>query len=180
MAEAASDLESLKYPVGRFTYDAQPTPYKRSIWLTTIESLPAAMKEAVAGLSDQQLDTPYREGGWTVRQVVHHVADSHMNAYVRLKLALTETSPQIKSYDEKLWAELPDSRLSVEVSLGLLEKLHARWIVLMRSMKEEAFARKWRHPEQGERTLDFLLQLYAWHSRHHVGHVRSLRERNRW
>ena len=180
MAQAEQDLEQLKYPVGRFTYDPQTTPYKRSIWLTSVEQLPAEMKEAVTGLSDEQLDTPYREGGWTIRQVVHHVADSHMNAYVRVKLALTETSPAIKTYDEKLWAELPDSRLSVEVSLGLLEMLHARWMVLLRTMKEEAYARRWRHPEHGERTLDYLLQLYAWHSRHHVGHVRSLRERMRW
>jgi len=180
MAQASQDLEALKYPVGRFGYDPQTTPYKRSVWLTAVESLPAEMKEAVAGLSDEQLDTPYREGGWTVRQVVHHVADSHMNAYVRLKLALTEESPAIKPYEEKLWAELPDSRLSVEVSLALLEMLHARWLVLLRSMNEDAYARTWRHPEHGERTLDYLLQLYAWHSRHHVGHVRSLRERMRW
>ena len=182
MAQASEDqdLERLRYPVGRFEYDPQTTPYKRSVWLTAVESLPQNLREAVTGLSDQQLDTPYRDGGWTVRQVVHHVADSHMNAYVRTKLALTEASPAIKTYDEKLWAELPDSRLSVEVSLGLLDALHGRWMVLLRSMKEEAYARMWKHPEHGERTLDYLLQLYAWHSRHHCGHVRSLRERMHW
>ena len=180
MAQAMGDLEAQKYPVGRFEYDQQPTPQKRSMWLTSIESLPRHMRDAVAGLSDGQLDTPYRDGGWTVRQVVHHVADSHMNAYVRLKLALTEDAPAIKPYDEKRWAELPDSRLSVEVSLELIEALHGRWGVLLRSMKNEAFARTWRHPEHGLRDVDFLVQLYAWHSRHHVGHVRSLRERMHW
>jgi uncharacterized damage-inducible protein DinB len=180
MAQMAQELEGLKYPVGKFEYDRQSTPAKRSAWLTAIESLPGNMKDAVAGLSDAQLDTPYRDGGWTLRQVVHHVADSHMNAYVRLKLALTEESPAIKPYDEKLWAELPDSRLSVEVSIALLEMLHARWSVLLRSLKNDTWARTWRHPEHGERTLDYLLQLYAWHSRHHVGHVRSLRERKGW
>jgi len=180
MAQAMGELEVLKYPVGRFQYDKEPTANKRSMWLTTIEALPASMREAVAGLSDEQLDTPYRQDGWTVRQVVHHVADSHMNAYVRLKLALTETEPAIKPYEEALWAELPDSRLSVEVSLELLDALHARWTVLLRSMRDDAFARTWKHPEHGVRDLDFLLQLYAWHSRHHVGHVRSLRERMHW
>jgi uncharacterized damage-inducible protein DinB len=180
MGQAMGDLEVLKYPVGRFEYDQQPNPNKRSMWLTSIEALPGNMRDAVTGLSDEQLDTTYREGGWTVRQVVHHVADSHMNAYVRLKLALTEIEPAIKPYEESRWAELPDSRLSVEVSLALLDALHSRWTVLLRSMKAEAFARSWRHPEHGVRDLDFLLQLYAWHSRHHVGHVRSLRERMRW
>ena len=174
------DLETQRYPVGRFQLDSQSTPYKRSIWLTSIESLPQALRDAVTGLTEEQLDTPYREGGWTVRQVVHHVADSHTNAYVRTKLALTEDSPSIKPYDEKLWAELPDSRLSVEVSLALLDSLHARWAVLLRSLKDDAFARTWVHPEHGTRDLDYLVQLYAWHSRHHVGHVRSLRERMRW
>ena len=180
MSQAAEDLEALRYPVGRFEHDPASTPRKRSVWLTSIESLPQTLRELVSGLSEDQLDTPYREGGWTVRQVVHHVADSHMNAYVRLKLALTEDEPRIKPYDEKLWAELPDSRLSVEVSLGLLDGLHARWTVLLRSMKDDAFARRWQHPEHGVRDLDYLLQLYAWHSRHHAGHIRSLRERSGW
>ena len=180
MKQAMGDLESLKYPEGRFEYDSRADQQKRSMWLTSIDMLPTRMREAVTGLSDTQLDTPYREGGWTVRQVVHHVADSHMNAYVRLKLALTEEAPAIKPYDEKLWAELPDSRLSVEVSLELIDALHARWGVLLRSMKPETFARTWLHPEHGLRNLDFLLQLYAWHSRHHVGHVRSLRQRMNW
>ena len=180
MSQATGDLETLRYPVGRFTYDPESSALKRSVWLTSIESLPQTLRELVGGLSEQQLDTPYREGGWTVRQVVHHVADSHMNAYVRVKLALTEDNPTVKPYDEKLWAELPDSRLSVEVSLGLIDALHARWVVLLRSMKEDAFRRTWRHPEHGERDLDYLVQLYAWHSRHHCGHIRALRERSGW
>ena len=180
MSQAMQDLEALRYPVGRFELDPASSQEKRSVWLSTMETLPREMRDAVSGLSEEQLDTPYRPGGWTVRQVVHHVADSHMNAYVRLKLALTEDSPQIKPYDEKLWAELPDSSLSVEISLALLEALHARWSVLLRSMKPDAFARTWQHPEHGVRDLDYLVQLYAWHSRHHLGHVRSLRERMRW
>ena len=180
MTTSTQDIEALRYPIGRLLLDATPTPEKRIGWIASIEELPARMREAVAGLSDGRLDTPYRAGGWTVRQLVHHVADSHMNAYVRLKLALTETAPAVKGYDEKLWAELPDSRLPVEVSLTLLESLHGRWVTLLRSMKDETFERAWLHPEHGQRDLDFMLQLYAWHSRHHVAHVRSLREREGW
>jgi hypothetical protein len=180
MSQARADLEALRYPVGRFEYDTSSTALARPVWLTSIESLPQTLRELVAGLSEQQLDTPYREGGWTVRQVVHHVADSHMNAYVRLKLALTEENPTVKPYEEARWAELPDSRLGVEVSLGLIDALHARWVVLLRSMKDDAYARTWQHPEHGVRDLDYLVQLYAWHSRHHCGHIRSLRERSGW
>ena len=175
-----ADLEALRYPVGRFELDRASSPQKRAAWVTTIESLPRHMRDAVSGLSEDQLDTPYRPGGWTVRQVVHHVADSHMNAYVRLKLALTEDAPAIKPYDEKRWAELPDSGLPIDVSLALLEALHARWSVLLRALRDDTFARRWKHPEHGERDLDYLVQLYAWHSRHHVGHVRSLRDRMGW
>jgi len=176
--DAQSD--ELRYPLGRFTYRGPSSPAERLACIERIEAAPAAIRRAVEGLRQSQLDTPYREGGWTVRQVVHHVADSHMNAYVRVKLALTEDNPTVKPYDEKLWAELPDSRLSVEVSLGLIDALHARWVVLLRSMKEDAFRRTWRHPEHGERDLDYLVQLYAWHSRHHCGHIRALRERSGW
>ena len=180
MPQATNELETLRYPVGRFVLDATPTSDKRAAWIATIEETPARMRDAVAGLSDTQLDTPYRRAGWTVRQVVHHVADSHINAYVRLKLALTEPAPAIKGYDEALWAELPDARLPVAVSLDLLDALHTRWSALFRSMKEEAFARQWLHPDHGARDLDFLLQLYSWHSRHHAAHIRSLRERMGW
>jgi hypothetical protein len=143
---------------------------------------PARIREAVAGLSDEQLDTPYREGGWTVRQVIHHVPDSHLNAYIRLKLALTEDRPTIKPYDEARWAELIDSRdTPPEVSLALLESLHARWNTLLRSLREEDFQRSFLHPEQQETfTLDGLIAMYSWHGRHHVAHVTALRERMRW
>lgn len=180
MSQAMQDLETLRYPVGRFLLDRHPTPQKRDGWIAAIEALPTRMRKAVEDLDDGQLDTPYRPAGWTLRQVVHHVADSHLNAYVRLKLALTEDAPPIKGYDEKLWAELPDARLPVAISLDLLDALHARWTALLRSMTDDAFARRWVHPEHGPRDLDFLIQLYAWHSRHHVAHVSSLRERTGW
>src|SRR5688500_3890938 len=140
MAGAMQDLEQLRYPIGRFQLDPVVTEAKRAAWIEEIAALPANLRAAVAGLDDEQLDTQYRDGGWSVRQVAHHVADSHMNAYVRLKLALTERAPAIKPYEEQLWAELPDSSLPVEVSLSLLDALHARWIALLRSMRDEAFA----------------------------------------
>ena len=180
MSQPMPELETLRYPIGRFRFDESPTPEKRALWIDAIANAPHALRDAVAGLSDAQLDSPYRPAGWSLRQVVHHVADSHVNAYVRLKLALTEERPAIKAYDEALWAELPDARLPVAVSLDLLDALHARWTLLLRSMTAEAFGRQWLHPEHGPRDLDFLVQLYAWHSRHHVAHVRSLRERMGW
>ena len=147
-----------------------------------IAAAPVRMREAVRGLSEQQLDTPYRDGGWTVRQVVHHVPDSHLNAYCRLKLALTEDEPTIRPYDEATWAELEDSRSTpIEVSLTLLESLHARWVGLLRSLKDDDFRRTFRHPEHGGvQTLDWLVAMYSWHGRHHVGHITSLRERHGW
>ena len=147
-----------------------------------IAAAPAHMREAVRGLSGEQLDTPYRDGGWSVRQVVHHVPDSHLNAYIRMKFALTENAPQIKPYDEAEWAKLADSRVTpVETSLTLLESLHERWVGLMRSLRVEDFARTLRHPEhEGILTLDWLIAMYAWHGRHHVAHITTLRERNGW
>lgn len=146
-----------------------------------IAAAPLRMREAVSGLSTAQLDTPYRDGGWSVRQVVHHVPDSHMNAYVRLKLALTEDAPTIKPYDEGAWARLPDSRVTpLEVSLALLDSLHARWSDLLRAMSDSDFQRQLLHPDHGLMTLDRLVAMYAWHSRHHVAHVTSLRERMQW
>ena len=140
-----------------------------------------AMRAAVAGLDETQLNTPYREGGWTVRQVVHHVPDSHMNSYVRFKLALTEDKPTIRPYDEAAWAELPDSRSTpIATSLTLLETLHDRWVGLLRSMSDADFARRIIHPERGELTLDALVTMYAWHSRHHVAHITALRVRMGW
>ena len=140
-------------------------------------ALPARIHEAVAGLNDAQLDTPYRPGGWTVRQVVHHVADSHMNGYIRVKLALTEDVPTIKTYEEAAWAELADSRADVDVSLALLDALHTRWVLLLRSLSEADYERTFNHPEWGLMTLGTLLRLYEWHGRHHVAHITRMRER---
>lgn len=171
-----------RYPIGRFAAISPATNAVRRAAIEDIAALPARMRAAVAGLSDAQLDTPYRDGGWTVRQVVHHVADSHVNAYVRVKLALTETSPLVKPYDENLWAVLPDSRMPVAPSLAILDGVHARWVALARSMDPGQFTRTITHPEyrEGPLTLDFVLQQYAWHGRHHVAHVTALRTRNRW
>ena len=170
----------LRYPIGKFTFPEQVTDELRRQWIDEIAAAPAALRSAVAGLSPEQLDTPYRPGGWTVRQVVHHVPDSHLNAYVRCKLALTEDVPTIKPYDEAAWAQLPDSRMPVETSLLLLETLHARWVTLLRAVTEEQWPRQLNHPESGIMRLDQLLALYAWHGPHHVAHVTSLRARNGW
>jgi uncharacterized damage-inducible protein DinB len=171
----------LHYPIGKYEAKASLTPAERGDAIAQIAETPKRMREAVGGLSGGQLDMPYRPGGWTVRQVAHHVPDSHMNAYVRLKLALTENEPTIKPYEEGLWAELPDSRETpVEVSLALLEALHHRWDVLLRSLQPEDFARRLRHPELGPMTLDDMVGHYAWHGRHHVAHITALRAREGW
>src|ERR1051325_1601821 len=174
-------MTDLRYPIGRFTPDAQPTPASRARHIESISSLSNKMRQALAGLQPSQLDTPYREGGWTVRQVVHHVPDSHLNAYVRFKLAVTESNPTIKPYDETAWANLKDSELTpVEVSLTLLESLHARWTILLRSLTPEDFQRSFVHPDSGPHDVDWLLGLYSWHGNHHVAHITSLRERMGW
>jgi len=171
-----------RYPIGPFQRRDELTPDERRELLEHIAATPARMRAAVAGLTEEQLDTPYREGGWTLRQVVHHVPDSHLNAYCRLKLALTEEQPVIRPYDESTWAKLDDSKTTpIEVSLTLLESLHARWMEIFRSMKPEDFRRTFRHPEHdGTPTLDWLVAMYAWHGRHHVGHITSTRERMGW
>src|SRR5579859_517139 len=170
-----------RYPIGRFVPDATPTPETRTSHIQSIAGLPPRMRRAVAGLTDQQLNTPYREGGWTVRQVVHHVPDSHLNAYVRLKLALTEDKPTIKPYNEAAWAELADSKSApIESSQTLLDSVHERWDRLWRSLKPEQFARVLVHPEHGERTVDWLVFLYAWHGRHHTAHITELRKQKGW
>ena len=157
------------------------TPELRRERISTIAELPSRVAEAVAGLNDSQLDTPYRPGGWTVRQTVHHIADSHSNSLTRFKLALTEDEPPtIKPYYEDRWAELGDSRLPIGVSMKIIEGLHARWVALLVSMSDSDFARRFIHPETGEWTLDGALALYAWHSRHHTAHITRLRERNGW
>ena len=172
----------LRFPIGKFERpSAALSPDQRSKHIGEIEAAPAHLAAAFRGLSPAQLDTPYRPGGWTVRQVIHHLPDSHMNSYVRFKLALTEDEPTIKPYDENLWAQLADSRdTPIETSLALLENLHKRWAILLRSFAPVDWSRKFRHPELGPTTLDQALALYAWHGRHHVAHITALRERNAW
>lgn len=174
-------MEDLRYPVGRFQRPDALNAAQRQAAIDTIAGTPRAMRDAVRGLDDTQLDTPYRAEGWTVRQVVHHVPDSHMNAYVRFKLALTEATPTIKPYDEAAWARLEDTRSTpIETSLTLLETLHDRWVRLLRSMTAADFARTLNHPENGPMSLDQMLALYEWHGRHHVGHITSVRQRSGW
>ena len=173
-------MDDLRYPVGKFAFPASVSPADLSEFLDRIAEAPSRLRAAVFGLSDARLDTPYRPGGWTVRQVVHHVPDSHMNSYMRFRLALTEDSPTIKPYDEALWAELADARLPVEPSLTLLESLHARWVPLLRSLSAADWKRTFRHPELGLVSLENNAALYAWHGRHHVAHITSLRARMNW
>jgi hypothetical protein len=175
-----SELEPLRYPLGRFKVDVRATDEKRRAWIDELAVFPETVRAAVAGLSDEQLDTPYRPDGWTVRQVVHHLPDSHTSAYVRFKLALTEDEPMVKTFEQDRWAELADAKAPVEVSIGLLEALHRRWVILLRSLDAKQFARAFQHPEWGRTTLDTALQMYAWHGRHHVAHITGLRERKGW
>jgi len=170
-----------RYPVGKFAYDAAPSEEQRKKWIDEIESAPAALRAAVKGLTTAQMETPYRDGGWTVRQVVHHVPESHMNAYIRFKLALTEDEPTIKPYMEDRWAETGDvTATSPEISLALLEPLHERWVQLLRSMKPQEWKRSFHHPELGVVPLEKSLALYAWHGRHHVAHITELRKSKGW
>lgn len=170
-----------RYPIGKWSRQGPANEAERRQFLKDVEDTPAKLKAAVRGLSEGQLDTPYRDGGWTVRQVVHHVPDSHLNSYVRFKLALTEDEPTIKPYAEDRWAKLEDSRVTpIEVSLTLLESLHRRWSDLLRSFTSDDWKKTLRHPEAGVLTLDQMLSLYAWHGRHHVAHITALRENNAW
>ena len=170
-----------RFPVGKYEPPTNVTPELRATAIEQIAGAPAKVRDALAGLNDAQLDTPYRDGGWTIRQVVHHIPDSHMNAYIRWRLALTETEPTIKPYAEAEWAMLEDAaHAPVEVSLRLLESMHERWVRLLRAVKQEDFARTFRHPEHGIRTLDWMLFLYAWHGRHHTAHITELRKQKGW
>jgi len=170
-----------RYPIGKFELPKDVTPALRQAAIDDLAGTPARVRAAVAGLSDAQLETPYREGGWTVRQVIHHLADSHMNAYIRLRFALTENQPTIKPYDENTWANLEDARSApVEVSLRLLEPLHERWVRLLRSVKTEEYARTLVHPEHGVKNVDWLLFLYSWHGKHHTAHITQLRKQKGW
>jgi uncharacterized damage-inducible protein DinB len=175
-------VDDLRFPTGRFSSVKRPlTREERGAKIEAIRVAPNRLREAVAGLEDGQLDTPYRDGGWTVRQVVHHVVDSHVNAYTRFRLALTEDNPTIRPYQEKLWAELPDAKtLPVEASLAILDALHARWVALLDTLGPEQCRRPLHHPESGDQTIDSLLELYAWHGAHHTAHITGLRSRKGW
>ncbi len=175
-----TDLDDLRYPIGRFRPPATSMPGIRAAQIETLRLLPEHLRAAVAGLDEAQLDTPYRDGGWTVRQVVHHLTDSHANAYVRFKLALTEDWPTIKPYDEAAWARLPDSNQAIEPSLVFIDGLHQRLVAVLESMSEEDFQRGFNHPEQGRIALATNLAIYDWHSRHHTAHITSLRTRRGW
>jgi hypothetical protein len=168
----------LRYPVGEFNFSGKQSPDERVVLIDQIADTPERMRAAVYGLTREQLDTPYRPGGWTVRQVVHHVPESHMHSYIRFKLAITEDEPTIKPYFEERWAQLPDALDSpIEPSLDLLEALHRRWVWFLRSLKAEDFDRAFQHPEQGLVSLKKNVALYAWHGRHHLAHIATLRER---
>jgi uncharacterized damage-inducible protein DinB len=174
-------MNDLRYPIGPFTKVASLTPEQRAACIDQVAAAPGQFRGAVRGLTPAQLDTRYREGGWTVRQLVHHLPDSHMNAYVRFKLGLTEEAPAIKTYEEKDWAKTPEvAGTPIETSLALLEALHIRWVTLLRTMAPRDFARTIRHPDWGTPSLDAMLALYAWHGRHHTAHVTALRDRMGW
>jgi len=174
-------MENLKFPVGRYQAPEKISPQQRVAWIEEMAKLPKNLEAAVGGLTDAQLDTRYRPDGWTVRQVVHHLPDSHLNSYARFRLALTENSPVIKPYEEGAWAELSDAKTApVAPSLMLLNGLHARFVLLLKSMSDADFAKTFRHPELGENRLDWTLGLYAWHCLHHVAHINKWREREGW
>ncbi|MBC7898062.1 MAG: putative metal-dependent hydrolase [Cytophagaceae bacterium] len=173
--------DDLRFPTGKFSRPGSYDAAARATYIDAIARTPNDLRTAVSGLTSNQLDEPYRPGGWTVRQVVHHVPDSHMNAYMRFKLALTEDAPVIKPYDEARWAELEDSRTTpIETSLALLAAVHDRWVRILRAMSAADFAREYTHPEMGRNPLDFMLALYAWHGPHHVAHVTALKTMRGW
>lgn len=170
-------MTDLRYPIGKFSFPQTVSRSERKQWIDDLAAAPTHLRAAVAGLTEAQLDTPYRPGGWTVRQVVHHLPDSHLNSYVRFKLALTEAEPRIKPYDEAAWAGLIDSQITpVETSLKMFEALHDRWVRLLGAMDDDAYARAFEHPESGKIRLEQNLALYAWHSKHHVAHITNLRK----
>ncbi len=173
-------MPDLRYPIGKFSLEGEVTRDRVAAWTDHIAALPGDLRRTVSPLTDGQLDAPYRPGGWTVRQVVHHLADSHMNSYIRFKLALTEDRPVIKAYDEKSWAEVPDCREPIASSLDLLAALHRRWVDLLRSLKWTQLQREFVHPESGAARLSFTVGIYAWHGRHHLAHIQRLLEREGW
>lgn len=181
MSASLDAVEVLRYPVGRLKPVDTATPEQRVSWIADLEGLPAALRTAVDGLDDSHLDVPYRDGGWTVRQVVHHVADSHVNGYIRFSLAVAEEGRTVMLYDQAAWAAQAFPRRGpVEPSLTLLDGLHARWASTARALRPEEYRRTVEHPEDGTLSVDALLNTYAWHSRHHVAHITALREREGW
>jgi hypothetical protein len=171
--------EDLRYPIGEFSFDAAAANRVASI--QAIEELPVRLRQAIAGFNEEQLQTPYRDGGWTIQQLIHHIADSHMNSFIRFKLALTEDKPSIKTYEEADWAQTTDvTNVPAEISLKLIDALHERWFILLASLSDEAFTRELKHPEHGLVDLEYLTALYAWHSRHHTAHIANLREKMNW
>lgn len=174
-------MDDLRYPIGKFKRPDKLSDAERKLAIEEIAAAPANFRKALKGLDDKKLDTPYRDGGWTVRQVAHHVPDSHMNAYIRFKLTLTEDKPTIKTYEEAEWAKLPDTKLTpVDVSLTILDAVHTRWVTLLRSMAPGDWSRMLNHPENGPMSLDQLLAMYAWHGKHHAAHITGLRQRMKW
>jgi hypothetical protein len=170
-----------RYPIGKFTYQQPPDEAQRKQFIDDIEKTPAALRAAIKGLTPQQIETPYREGGWTIRQVVHHVPESHMNAYTRFKLALTEDNPTVRPYMEDRWALTPDVQSTpLEDSLALLDPLHQRWVRLLQALKPEEWKRPFQHPAMGAMTVEKNLALYSWHGRHHVAHITELRKKMGW
>ena len=177
---AATPMHDPQYPIGRFTPPDTITPEDRRYAILTLAELPEQLREAVRALDPEQQNTPYRAGGWTVRQLIHHIADSHMAAFHRLRLALTEDWPEVQKYDEKAFAMLPDVAAPIEWSLEIIESVHARWVMVLQALTEEQWARGFRHKERGPMRLDFMTLLYAWHSRHHVAHITHLRTEQGW
>jgi hypothetical protein len=173
-----TDLEKLKYPIGNFNYKKDLTESDIKVYINKIEILPSKLKEVVKGLTEEQLCTQYRTGGWTIKQVIHHLPDSHLNAYIRMKLTITEDKPVVKTYEEAKWAELEDAKNApVEISLNFLEGLHKRWIIFLRSLTPEQMKRRFIHPEHGEQSLDYLISLYSWHCEHHLAQITELKKR---
>jgi uncharacterized damage-inducible protein DinB len=177
----ATATPDLRFPIGKYEYKPGYSTEQRARCIAEIEAAPAQLRAAASGLSDAQIDTPYRPGGWTIRQVVHHVPESHMNAFIRFKWALTENNPMIKAYEEDDWAKTPEvATLPIEPSVRLLEALHARWVPLLKALTAEQYQTPYQHPVNGPMTLERMLGLYAWHGKHHVAHIMELRRRSRW
>jgi len=172
--------EDLRFPIGKFDNSVEITSELRKEFVQIIAQLPTTLEKAISNLSDEQFDTPYRPEGWTVRQTVHHIADSHLNSFIRFKLALTEATPTIRPYAEDRWAELADSRMPIDASLKIIEGVHARWTALLQSMTEADYQKQLKHPDSGAWTLEKMLALYEWHGRHHTAHITKLRDRNNW